>query len=324
MASSGVTIVDIARALGVSKTAVSSALHGRGRVSEETRQRVLAQAERMGYVSNRAAQRLRGGRHGAIGLHLPADLRELAFYMEFAFGVADAAALAGVDLLLRTAHTGGAARPQIDGLLIVDPTPATFGGAVAGLGDVPVVAVGEYRGPERERIAAWIAADHRGLAGEVLDALADTGASRPALAAIESDREPFWASQVVAGYEDWCAKRGVTPEIRRVSVTPNDGEIAATLEAVAAGGCDGLLWVAQGIVPHALALQAQGVAANVRMGAMATELGPPRVVGVDLRPREYGRAAAELLLRVLAGGGGEQLGHDAVIVRPEAATPRLT
>ncbi|SJN09231.1 Maltose regulon regulatory protein MalI (repressor for malXY) [Leucobacter sp. 7(1)] len=310
------TIVDIARALGVSKTAVSSALHGRGRVSEETRQRILAQAEQMGYVSNRAAQRLRGGRYGAIGLHLPADLRELAFYMEFAFGVADVAAATGTDLLLRTADAGGSTRPQIDGLLVVDPTPTTFSGAVAGLGDVPLVAVGEYHGPEQERIAAWIAADHRRLTCEVLDALAEEGAKRPALAAIEPGREPFWASQVVAGYVDWCTERGIEPDIRRASVTPSDREIAEVLGSVEGAGRDGLLWVAQGIVPHALALQAQGAGAALHLGAMAAEQGPARVVGVDLRPREYGRAAAELLFRVLAGGAREQLGHDAVVIRP--------
>lgn len=318
MASSDVTIVDIARALGISKTAVSSALHGRGRVSDDTRQRVLAQAEQMGYVSNRAAQRLRGGRHGAIGLHLPADLRELAFYMEFAFGVADVAAATGHDLLLRTADTARGARPAIDGLLVVDPTPESFPGAIAGIGEAPVVAVGEYRGAERDRVAAWIAADHRGLAGEVLDALAAGGVRRPALAAIEQPREPLWAADVVAGYEDWCGRTGAEALVLRVPVLPSDVEIAAALAAAEAAGRDGVLWIAQGIVPHALALQAQGVGAGLQFATMAAEHGPARTVGVDLRPREYGRAAARLMLRVLDGEAapGEHLVHEAEIVTP--------
>ncbi|MBL3699046.1 LacI family DNA-binding transcriptional regulator [Leucobacter luti] len=317
MASSDVTIVDIAHALGISKTAVSSALHGRGRVSDETRQRVLAQAEAMGYVSNRAAQRLRGGMHGAIGLDLPADLRELAFYMEFAFGVADVAAAHGHDLLLRTAAAANGTRPHVDGLLVVDPTPKTFPAAIAGLGAAPIVAVGEYRGDGHERVAAWVAADHRRLTAEVLDTLAARGAGVPALGAISEARAPLWAQQVVEGYTDWCAARGIDPLVHRVPVTPSDAEIAAVLTDTAAAGRGALLWVAQSVVPHALALQAQGVGAGVELATMAAEPGPARVVGVDLRPRAYGRAAAELLLRVIDGDGlGEQLRHEAAIVTP--------
>lgn len=319
MAASDVTIVDIAQALGISKTAVSSALHGRGRVSEETRLRVLSQAQLMGYVSNRAAQRLRGGRHGAIGLHLPADLRELAFYMEFAFGVADIAAQAGQDLLLRTADATHESSPQIDGLIVVDPTADTFPAAIRGLGDTPVVAVGEYRGPAADRIAAWIAADHSNLTGEVLDALAARGSAAPALAAIDEVREPLWAGEVVTGYRDWCESRAIEPIVYRVPVQPTDAEIAEVLGRAARDGRDGLVWVAQGIVPHALALQAQGLGVTVRLGTMAAEQGPARVVGVDLRPREYGRAAARLLLDVIAGATppGGRLRHEALIVAPD-------
>ncbi len=318
MAASGVTIVDIARALGISKTAVSSALHGRGRVSEETRQRVLAQAEAMGYQSNRAAQRLRGGQHGAIGLHLPADLRELAFYMEFTFGVADVAAERGLDLLLRTAAAGGSPRPGVDGLLVVDPTPDTFPDAVRGLGDAPVVAVGEYRGPGSAAVAASIAADHRGLIGQVLDVLSERGAERPALAALEEQREPLWASDVVAGYRDWCGAHGVQPLVLRVPVAPTDAEIERALAEVEAAGRDALVWVAQSVVPHALALQARGHGAGIQLGTMAVDPGAARAVGVDLRPRAYGRAAAELLLGVLAGAvdAGAHEVHAARLVGP--------
>ena len=52
-----ITILDIAASLGISKTAVSAALSGTGRVSAATRERVLAEADRLGYVTNRAAPR---------------------------------------------------------------------------------------------------------------------------------------------------------------------------------------------------------------------------------------------------------------------------
>ncbi|MHA3683324.1 LacI family DNA-binding transcriptional regulator [Leucobacter sp. HY1908] len=321
MASSPVTIVDIARALGISKTAVSSALHGRGRVSEDTKQKVLTQAARMGYVSNRAAQRLRGGKHAAIGLHIPANVRELAFYMELAFGVADVAAMTGNDLLLLTSGASGRARPQIDGLLVVDPEPKAFAAVSSNIGDVPVVTVGEYRGEQEDRIAASIAADHRALTMSVLDQLSQCGVRRPAIAAIEEEWAPMWASEVVAGYRDWCERHGANASILHTQVTPTDAEIIRLLDEVEQRGCDALLWVAQGAVTHALAFQASGVAGEgLTFATMSTEPGPTRVVGVDLEARDYGREAAKLLLKAIDGETDprESVLHAARIVVPES------
>lgn len=326
MASSvpGVTIVDIARALGISKTAVSAALHGSGRVSEATRSRVLAQAEAMGYVSNRAAQRLRGGRHGAIGLSVPHDVRELSFYMELAFGAAAAASEAGSDLLLLADTTPGAARrPSTDGVIVVDPTPATFPRLVERVGPVPLVSVGEYVGPDQDRVSAWIAADHRSLIAEALDALTDEGVVAPALVALPADREPAWAHDVSEGYRAWCAAHGASPLLLRSVLDPSEAELRATMQRAVDARCDGIVWVAQGLVLRALAAQSTEASAAIpaprlTMATMAAEPGAPGVTGVDLRAREYGRSAVGLLLGVLDGAvaPGTHEVHDARVIRP--------
>ncbi len=51
-----VTITELAKHLGVSACTVNKALSGKPKVSEKTRQRVLAEAERLGYRPNRMAQ----------------------------------------------------------------------------------------------------------------------------------------------------------------------------------------------------------------------------------------------------------------------------
>lgn len=58
-----ITQRDVAREAGVSQTVVSDVLHGRarGRVSPETRQRILEAAQRLGYRPNVTAQALRLG-----------------------------------------------------------------------------------------------------------------------------------------------------------------------------------------------------------------------------------------------------------------------
>jgi len=53
------TIYDIAEHLNISTGTVYRALHNTGRISEQTRQRVLETAEKLGYVANHAAQSLR-------------------------------------------------------------------------------------------------------------------------------------------------------------------------------------------------------------------------------------------------------------------------
>lgn len=62
-------IVEIAKQIGVSKTTVSSALRGTGRLSPETRQRVLEELRNLGYTPNVNAQRLVTGRSLMIALH---------------------------------------------------------------------------------------------------------------------------------------------------------------------------------------------------------------------------------------------------------------
>lgn len=59
---------DLADRLGLSVAAVSMALTGRGRLAESTRQRVLAEAARLGYRLDANARAMRTGRTGLIGL----------------------------------------------------------------------------------------------------------------------------------------------------------------------------------------------------------------------------------------------------------------
>lgn len=51
-----ITITELARRLGVSPCTVNKALTGKPKVSEKTRERIVAEAERLGYRPNRSAQ----------------------------------------------------------------------------------------------------------------------------------------------------------------------------------------------------------------------------------------------------------------------------
>lgn len=57
-----ITIHDVALAAGVSVSTVSLVLSGKGRISAATGERVNAAIEQLGFVRNRQASALRGGK----------------------------------------------------------------------------------------------------------------------------------------------------------------------------------------------------------------------------------------------------------------------
>lgn len=61
-------IIDVAREAGVSKTTVSRVLTNSKLVKPETREKVLATIERMGFIPNTSAQKLAGNRNYVIGI----------------------------------------------------------------------------------------------------------------------------------------------------------------------------------------------------------------------------------------------------------------
>lgn len=77
-----VTIMDIAKELGISKSTVSRALSGdTGNVKAETLQKILDTAERMGYHRNELAVNLRQQNSHLIGIIIPEILT--SFFMNF-------------------------------------------------------------------------------------------------------------------------------------------------------------------------------------------------------------------------------------------------
>jgi len=126
---SRVTIADVARLAGVSAVTVSKTLNNTGRISDDTRARVLRAVQDLGYIANPAARSLRGARSNLIGMVIPELMSP--YFAELARAAAESASEAGLDLGVFTtsrdparerqrvaALTGGMA----DGVIIVVPT----------------------------------------------------------------------------------------------------------------------------------------------------------------------------------------------------------
>lgn len=97
-----ITIQDVADALGISKTTVSRAISGKGRIGEATRQRVLEYIEKNDYKPNPIAKGLAQQRTYNIGWVMPGDTKiaELPFFQKCMAGVSEEAASVDYDVLL--------------------------------------------------------------------------------------------------------------------------------------------------------------------------------------------------------------------------------
>jgi LacI family repressor for deo operon, udp, cdd, tsx, nupC, and nupG len=145
-------IKDVAREAGVSTATVSRALRGLPRVSEETRERVLAAAARMEYVASPNAASLASGLTRTVGIVVPNVTRW--FFGSVIHGAEELLRSEGYDLLLYNITGDESARhrlfsthllsKRVDAVMVLAlrPTPEE----VASLGRVgaPTVVVGGF------------------------------------------------------------------------------------------------------------------------------------------------------------------------------------
>ncbi|MBZ0301646.1 MAG: LacI family transcriptional regulator [Anaerolineae bacterium] len=96
------TIVDVARESGVSYSTVSRVLNGYEFVRTSTREKVLHAAEKLGYVPNRQARSLAGGRSNVIGILVPG--LDNGYIGEIVRGIDEDLAKSNYDLMLYTTH----------------------------------------------------------------------------------------------------------------------------------------------------------------------------------------------------------------------------
>lgn len=97
-----ITISDVADALHVSKTTVSRAISGKGRISEGTRRRVLAYIEENDYKPNVIAKGLAQKKTFNVALVIPEDcnLVDMPFFQNSMQGICEEAAANDYDVML--------------------------------------------------------------------------------------------------------------------------------------------------------------------------------------------------------------------------------
>jgi LacI family transcriptional regulator len=148
-----VTIEHVAQVADVSVATVSRVLNGTQPVRPKTRDKVLRAAQSLGYVVNKQAQRLAGGRSNIIGL----IVRELttSYISEIVRGIDAELVEANFDLMLHTTHP----RARSEAEYAIDLTRGLADGLLLSLPRNP----GAYLQTLRNRKFPHVLIDHAGI-----------------------------------------------------------------------------------------------------------------------------------------------------------------
>ena len=123
-----ITIADVAEALGVSKTTVSRAISGKGRIGRVTRERVLSYIEEHDYKPNAIAKGLAQSKTYNLCVVMPGNYEvvDWNFFQECLFGIHEMAAAAGYDILVTMGQNNDispleriVANHKVDGVLLM-------------------------------------------------------------------------------------------------------------------------------------------------------------------------------------------------------------
>ncbi len=312
-----VRMADVARAAGVSVMTVSNVLNERLPVGEQTRARVMAAVEALGYEVNLTARHLRAGRTDTVALVVPTFHD---YFGELADQVAPLIEAEGRHLVLERTSANAeqemealsVARLQIyDGVLL----------SVAGLDlellervrtTKPIVLLGERDVPDRF--------NHVRLANESGARLAtahmiERGSRRIVALGCSFDAAHMMTTDRRVGWENACREAGLAADpayVVPVSDYTSSSGRDAMLEVIASGlPFDGVFAVTDIVALGALSALADSgrrVPIDVQLAGFdnldMSRFIPPGITSVDVNREGVAEAAVGLLHRQMSGWTG--------------------
>lgn len=310
--STAYTIEDVARELGLNKSTVSRAISGKGRVSGETRAKVLAFIEEHDYHPNAVAKSLAQNRTCNVGLVLPGDYRSIqpAFFHEFMEGCCETAAENDFDVMVSMIKDQDLSQlermirnQKVDGILVSWSTLDSRVTDMLKKKRVPHVIAG--RSPYLD--VPCVDNDNEGAAKEMTQMLLSRGLKK--LVLLGGNENDYVTHCRQRGYETAHIQAGIPVRPDQIMLNISDAKkVAAALEPALLAGADGIICMDDYICLLALTyLREKGVMipdkvqiASFYDSAILKQY-TPSVTSLHFDAKELGRIACKILLEHLDG-----------------------
>ncbi len=314
MAGGKITIDDVAKALGISKTTVSRAISGNGRVGSETRSKVMEYIEKHNYRPSVTARALAKQRTFNIGVVWPDDYNavDLPFFQRCMIGISEATANRGYDIVISLTANGDLSglkriidNHKVDGIVLtrtlVDDKPARF----LKESGMPFIAVGSTDDPE----IVSVDNDNFEACKELTSILIAKGLKR--LALIGGSTEHIITNTrknaFVAAFED--ANVSFDPSLVYLDVEKAT-RVGGILQELLKAGIDGVICMDDSIAGEVIAKCREEHIAIPRDFRVASfynssilENAVPSITSLNFDDKKLGAEAANMLLGIIDGQG---------------------
>lgn len=312
------TLEDIARELGVSKTTVSRALSGKGRIGRDTSKRVLEFAREHGYRPNVLAKGLAQSKTYNLGLVIPEENSDLSFFKECMNGIIEEASKYNYDIIIVIEKEGSRAQirrlvenHKVDGMILT--RTVVNSGMVDFLKEhkVPFVMVG----PSEDMKVLSVDNPNREASRELTGILLMKGLRR--LALIGGSRSHYVTESRKNGFVDAHRDKGLLVDERLIFMGVEDYRSAmrSVVQALSKGA-DGMICMDENIsalVLGCLREKQVEVPAMMKLASMydsrQMEQNIPPVTSLQFDTRGLGRQACTEMLKLL----GEQVEEECTL-----------
>ncbi len=302
------TITDIAKELGVSKTTVSRALSGKGRIGTETAERVRSFVERHNYTPNVVAKGLAQNKTYNLGIVFPFDYPDIPFFKECMDGICETAYLYNYDIIISVHWKEGVSQIQrlvmnhkVDGMIV---TRAVINSQVVRFlkeRRMPFVVIG----PSDDLEVASIDNPNREAGRELTSLLLMKGLRR--LALIGGSDMHYVTESRKQGFIDAHLEQGITAASELIYTEVSDyRKTRRVVEQALSAGADGFICMDETICNPVLGcLREMGirVPADVKVVSMydshQMEFNLPPVTSLRFDTKGLGRKACLEMLRML-------------------------
>lgn len=312
-----ITIADVAEALGVSKTTVSRAISGKGRIGNETRDRVLAYIEEHDYKPNVIAKGLAQSRTYNLCVVMPGeyDVVDLTFFQECLFGIQEIAGIMGYDIVLSICRTNDISslervisNHKVDGVILMRTFVEDAQIEYLQAKNVPFVTIGSSNYGD----VIQIDHDHRNACRELTSLILMKGMERIAL--VGGDESHVVTQSRLGGFRQaYAEQKKEADETLLFLNLENNVMIDKAVDAILERDVDCILCMDDAVCSRVLKKLREkhvkvpdGVRVASFYNSSVLENNVPSITSLSFDAKELGMVACRTLLDVMEGVSVEQ------------------